>query len=132
VCLWEFGARVLATGIVNLLQTVDVDHVVLAGEDLIRRSDTYVAAVRDAVLLEVPRADWRRVQVTVSGLGPDVVAAGAAMEVLDQRFGVPGTGPAAVGAAYEESRRERSQAPVSNRALRPYERRPDSQTPSLR
>jgi predicted NBD/HSP70 family sugar kinase len=85
----EFAARVLATGIVNLLQTVDVDHVVLAGADLIRRSDVYVAAVREAVLLEVPRADWLTVEVTVSELGADVVAAGAAMEVLNERFGVP-------------------------------------------
>lgn len=84
----EFASRVLATGIVNLLQTVDVGHVVLAGADLIRRSDVYLTAVREAVMREVPRADWLTVNVTVSELGPDVVAAGAAMEVLDQRFGV--------------------------------------------
>lgn len=85
----EFAARVLATGIVNLLQTVDVDHVVLAGADLIRRSDVYVAAVREAILLEVPRAGWLTVDVTVSSLGSDVVAAGAAMEMLNECFGVP-------------------------------------------
>ena len=85
----ELAARVLATGIVNLLQTVDVDHVVLAGADLIRRSDVYVAAVRTAVLREVPRADWLTVEVTVSALGDDVIAAGAAMQVLAERFGLP-------------------------------------------
>jgi predicted NBD/HSP70 family sugar kinase len=85
----EFAAHILATGIVNLLQTVDVDRVILAGADLIRRSDIYLSAVRQAVLSQVPRSDWQTVDVTVSELGAEVIAAGAAMEVLEDRFGLP-------------------------------------------
>lgn len=85
----EFAARVLATGIVNLLQTVNVSYVVLAGADLIRRSDVYLSAVRQAVLAQVARTAWSTVEVTVSELGADAIAAGAAMEVLEERFGMP-------------------------------------------
>lgn len=83
------AARVLSTGIVNLLQTVDVDHVVLAGTDLLRHADQYLDAVRRAVRTEVPRADWLPVEVALTTLGEDAIAAGAAMQVLDARFGIP-------------------------------------------
>ena len=85
-----YAARVLATGIVNLLQTTDVGHVVLGGADLIASADLYMAAVTSAIRSEVPRADWLTVDVTLSALGADVVAAGAAMEVLNAKYGVPG------------------------------------------
>jgi predicted NBD/HSP70 family sugar kinase len=82
------AARVLASGIVNLLQTIDVGHVVLAGADLFAAADVYLAAVETAVRTEVPRADWLTVEVTLSALGADVVAAGAATEILNARHGV--------------------------------------------
>jgi predicted NBD/HSP70 family sugar kinase len=85
----DFAARVLATGVVNLLQTIDVDHVVLAGADLIRHAGLYRDAVRDAIRTDVRRADWLTVDVTLSSLGADVIAAGAAMQVLNARYGVP-------------------------------------------
>jgi predicted NBD/HSP70 family sugar kinase len=81
------AARVLATGVVNLLQTLDVNHVVLAGADLLRYADVYVAAVEAAVRDEVPRADWLTVSVTPSSMGADVIAAGAAMEMLNACYG---------------------------------------------
>jgi predicted NBD/HSP70 family sugar kinase len=90
----ERAARVLAAGIVNLLQTVDVDHVVLAGADLIRHADVYRGAVEHAVRTDVPRADWLTVDVTLSSLAADVVAAGAAMQVLNARYGLPVPDPA--------------------------------------
>jgi hypothetical protein len=40
------------------------------------------------VRTEVPRADWLTVEVTLSSFGADVVAAGAATQVLDARYGV--------------------------------------------
>jgi predicted NBD/HSP70 family sugar kinase len=83
------ASRVLSLGIVNLLQTVDVDHVVLAGTDLLRHADQYLDAVRLAVRTEVPRADWLPVEVALTTLGEDAIAAGAAMQVLDARFGIP-------------------------------------------
>jgi predicted NBD/HSP70 family sugar kinase len=83
------AAAVLATGVVNLLQTLDLGHVVLAGADLLRHGDIYRQAVEQAVRTQVPRADWLTVEVTLTALGTDVVAAGAAMQVLNARYGLP-------------------------------------------
>ncbi|MBM0230782.1 ROK family protein [Micromonospora sp. STR1_7] len=87
------AARVLAVGVVNLLQTLDLAHVVLAGADLLRHPRPYLAAVEQAVHTDVPRADWLTTDVTLSSLGADVIAAGAAMQVLDKQYGVPGLAP---------------------------------------
>ncbi|MFG2041240.1 ROK family protein [Dactylosporangium sp. NPDC048998] len=83
------AARLLGVGVVNLLQTTDVGHVVLAGADLLRHHDVYVEEVASAVRLQVPRADWLTVTVSVSALGGDVIAAGAAMQVLNAAYGRP-------------------------------------------
>ncbi|MEU7867045.1 ROK family transcriptional regulator [Dactylosporangium sp. NPDC049140] len=83
------AARLLAVGVVNLLQITDVGHVVLAGADLLRHREVYVDAVASAVRHEVPRADWLTVSVSVSALGGDVIAAGAAMQVLNAAYGLP-------------------------------------------
>lgn len=91
------AARILASGVVNLIQTVDIGHVVLAGADLLRHHRSYRAAVTDAIEHEVPRADWLTVEVTLSSLGADIIAAGAAMQILDAYYGVPS--PASVGQA---------------------------------
>ena len=91
----ELAARVLGIGVVNLLQTLDVNHVVLAGADLLRHSDIYVGAVEHAVRTEVRRADWLTVDVTPSTMGAEVIAAGAAMEMLHACYGLrtPATAP---------------------------------------
>lgn len=89
------AARILATGVVNLAQTVDIGHVVLAGADLLRHGATYRTAVADAIRTDVRRADWLTVEVTLSGMGADVIAAGAAMQILDAHYGIPT--PSAVG-----------------------------------
>ncbi len=83
------AAAVLGTGVVNLLQTLDLGHVVLAGADLLRHGEVYLDAVERAVRTQVPRADWLTVEVSLTGLGTDVMAAGAAMQVLNARYGVP-------------------------------------------
>jgi predicted NBD/HSP70 family sugar kinase len=83
-----FAARVLGTGIVNLLQTIDVDHVVLAGTDALARQEVYLDAINRAVRTEVPRADWLPVEVTMTTLGADAVAAGAAMQVMHVGYGL--------------------------------------------
>ncbi|GII42414.1 ROK family transcriptional regulator [Planotetraspora phitsanulokensis] len=88
----DAAARVLAVGVVNLLQAIDVDHVVLAGADLLPHADAYLDAVRSAVRDEVPRVDWLTAEVTTSALGTDVIAAGAAMQVLNEKYG-PLTSP---------------------------------------
>ncbi|MFC5923007.1 ROK family protein [Micromonospora vulcania] len=83
------AAHVLAVGVVNLLQTLDLAHVVLAGADLLRHADVYLAAVEKAVHADARRAEWLTTDVTVSSLGADVIAAGAAMQVLDEHYGIP-------------------------------------------
>lgn len=83
-----FAARVLASGVVNLLQTVDLSHVVLAGADFLRHEQVYRDAVAATVRAELPRADWLTVDITPSSLGADVVAAGAAMEMLNACYGL--------------------------------------------
>lgn len=85
----ERAARLLGVGVVNLLQTTDVGNVVLAGADLLRHREVYVEQVTKAVRREVPRADWLTVSVSVSELGGDVIAAGAAMQVLNAVYGRP-------------------------------------------
>jgi predicted NBD/HSP70 family sugar kinase len=98
------AARVLAVGVVNLLQTLDVAHVVLAGADLLAHAEIYHAEVERAVRTEVPRADWQSAEVTLSSLGADVIAAGAAMQILDSRYGIPELAPPADHAAVAGTR----------------------------
>jgi predicted NBD/HSP70 family sugar kinase len=83
------AAAVLATGVVNLLQTLDLGHIVLGGADLLPHGDLYREAVEHAVRTQLPGADWLTVDVSLTALGPDVVAAGAAMQVLNARYGLP-------------------------------------------
>ncbi|MGW3614841.1 ROK family protein [Micromonospora sp. NPDC005163] len=89
------AARVLAVGVVNLLQTLDLAHVVLAGADLLRHADTYLAAVEQAVQADARRRDWLSTDVALSSLGADAIAAGAAMQVLDNQYGIPDLAPLA-------------------------------------
>ncbi|MFG1914915.1 ROK family protein [Micromonospora sp. NPDC048898] len=87
------AARVVAVGVVNLLQTLDLAHVVLAGADLLRHPDTYLTAVTEAVSADARRANWLTTRVTLSSLGADAIAAGAAMQVLDKHYGIPELAP---------------------------------------
>jgi predicted NBD/HSP70 family sugar kinase len=87
------AARVLAVGVVNLLQTLDLAHVILAGTDLFHEAEIYRATVDRAIRTDVRRADWLNADVTLSALGADVIAAGAAMQVLDTRYGLPDLAP---------------------------------------
>ncbi|MEH1163852.1 ROK family protein [Micromonospora sp. CPCC 205539] len=87
------AAHVLAVGVVNLLQTLDLAHVVLAGADLLPHAEIYLAAVEKAVHADARRADWLATDVVLSSLGADAIAAGAAMQVLDEHYGVPDLAP---------------------------------------
>ncbi|MFI6076243.1 ROK family protein [Actinoplanes sp. NPDC051343] len=83
------AAAVLATGVVNLLQTLDLGHIVLAGADLLEHGEVYRRVIEQAVRTEVPRADWLTAEVSLTSLGTDAIAAGAAIQVLDARYGPP-------------------------------------------
>ena len=58
-----------------------------------RHPQTYLAAVTEAVQADARRADWLTTRVALSSLGADVIAAGAAMQVLDQHYGIPELAP---------------------------------------
>jgi hypothetical protein len=49
----------------------------------------YHEAVEHAVRTQMPRADWLTTSVGLSSLGADVIAAGAAMQVLNADYGRP-------------------------------------------
>ncbi|MEU4161441.1 ROK family transcriptional regulator [Actinoplanes sp. NPDC026670] len=83
------AAAVLGVGVVNLLQTLDLGQIVLAGADLLAHGELYRDVVEQAVRTQVPRADWLTVEVSLTSLGTDVIAAGAAMQVLNSRYGLP-------------------------------------------
>ncbi len=81
------AVTVLGTAVADLVQLLDVDHVVLGGKSVLSSPEVYVGGVRDAVREQIPRPDWLSVDVSVSPLGQDLVAAGAAVLVLSAFYG---------------------------------------------
>jgi hypothetical protein len=69
----------------NLVETLDVQHVVLTGTDFARHERAYLDAVAATIERHRPRSSWRSVTVTAAAHGEDSVAAGAGAQVL-QRF----------------------------------------------
>ncbi|GAA3953247.1 hypothetical protein [Actinoplanes auranticolor] len=53
---------------------------VLAGAELLARAEIYRAEAEETLRTQIPRADRQAARVTLSGLGADVIATGAAME----------------------------------------------------
>ena len=87
----ERAAQVLATVVLNLVRLVDVDRVVLGGRSIYSHHATTMEAVR-AALEEGLRAEARlHVEVLLSTRGIDLIAAGAACEVLEHEYGLPTT-----------------------------------------
>ncbi len=76
------AARVLASGVVNLLQTIDRNHVVLAGSGIARHRRPTWEPCEHAVRTEVLRSDWLPSRSPRPRSASDFAAAGAAMEVL--------------------------------------------------
>ncbi|MEU6154256.1 ROK family protein [Actinosynnema sp. NPDC047251] len=79
------ATAVVGTAVADLVQLLDVDHVVLAGRAVLAEPEAYLAGVRAAL----PTAQWLPVAVGVTPLADDVVAAGAAMLVLSEFYGRP-------------------------------------------
>jgi predicted NBD/HSP70 family sugar kinase len=92
---------VLGAATVNLVRLLDVEHIVLSGRSVLDAPDQYLDGIRACI----PSSDWLPVEVSLTAHGPDMVAAGAAMLVLDDFFTLrpgghkagpavlPGTGP---------------------------------------
>ncbi|GGP83230.1 ROK family transcriptional regulator [Saccharothrix coeruleofusca] len=79
------ATAVVGLAVADLVQLLDVDHVVLAGRAVLSEPEAYTAAVR----ARMPVDDWLPVDVGITPLGDDVVAAGAAMLVLSEFYGRP-------------------------------------------
>ncbi|MEU5696425.1 ROK family transcriptional regulator [Actinosynnema sp. NPDC020468] len=79
------ATSIVGTAMADLVQLLDIDHIVLAGRAVLAAPADYLSAVR----AKMPRDDWLPVDVSVTPLGDDVVAAGAAMLVLSEFYGRP-------------------------------------------
>lgn len=80
-----FAASVLATAVADLVQLLDIDHVVLAGRAVLAAPQLYLTSVR-ATTTQDTRTP---AEIEVTSLGDDLVAAGAAMLVLNEFYGRP-------------------------------------------
>lgn len=83
----DLGAAATAVGVAvaGLVQVLDVERVVLAGRAVLAQPEAYAEGVR----YHLPKHDWLVVDVEVTPLGDDLVAAGAAMLVLSEFYGRP-------------------------------------------
>ncbi|QUF02667.1 ROK family protein [Actinosynnema pretiosum subsp. pretiosum] len=83
----DLGAATTAVGVAvaGLVQVLDVERVVLAGRAVLAQPEAYAEGVR----YHLPKHDWLVVDVEVTPLGDDLVAAGAAMLVLSEFYGRP-------------------------------------------
>jgi predicted NBD/HSP70 family sugar kinase len=83
------AARLLGIGLVDLVQLLDLERIVLAGRAVQAAPRLY----RDAALAQfealLPLPHWHRIQVDIDDLGPDIVAIGAATEVLTDFYAEP-------------------------------------------
>lgn len=79
------ATSVVGVAVAGLVQLLDIDHVVLAGRAVLANPAAYL----DGVRARLPEDEWLPVDVSITPLGDDVVAAGAAMLVLSEFYGRP-------------------------------------------
>lgn len=85
----DLAARILATVVLNLVRLVDVDRVVLGGRTLRPRTRISLDAIRRALAEGLRAEPWVDVDVVPTTRGGDLIAAGAACEVLEHEYGLP-------------------------------------------
>ena len=85
----ELAARVLATLVLNLVRLVDVDRVVLGGRSVYAHHRVTMGALREALAQGLREEAQMHVEVLLSTRGVDLIAAGAACEVLEHEYGLP-------------------------------------------
>ncbi|GAB2701572.1 ROK family protein [Kitasatospora kifunensis] len=81
------AARLLAVGVANLVQLLDVDRVVLGGQVVFAAPELYLAELAGQLAARLPDREWQRVPVSLTPAGPAAVAIGAAELVLGPLFG---------------------------------------------
>lgn len=77
--------NVLGTATVDLVRLLDLDHIVLSGRSVLAAPDQYLTGIRAGF----PHSDRLPVEVSLTVHGPDLVATGAAMLVLNAGLSVP-------------------------------------------
>ena len=85
----EEAARLLGIGIADLVQVLDLERIVLAGRAVRAAPESYAGAVAGQLAEQLPAPHWQRIRVDISELGADVVAIGAAAEVLSVFYAEP-------------------------------------------
>ena len=85
----ELAARILAEVVVNLVRLVDVDRVVLGGRTVHEQHEASMDAIREALTAGLSDEPWVHVEVMLSTRGMDLIAVGAACEVLEHEYGLP-------------------------------------------
>lgn len=85
----EGAAQVLATVVLNLVRLVDVDRVVLGGRSVYAHHATTMEAIRQSLDEGLRSEAQMHVEVLLSTRGVDLIAAGAACEVLEHEYGLP-------------------------------------------
>ncbi|MBP2477421.1 putative NBD/HSP70 family sugar kinase [Crossiella equi] len=81
------AARLLGGAIADLVNVLDIDHVVLAGRAVDAAREFYLREIDRALRTQIRSPEWQPVRVTVSDLEQDLVAAGAAMLLLSTFYG---------------------------------------------
>lgn len=91
----EAAAHAIAVGALNLVETLDVRHVVLGGTDFLRHEREYLDAVAAQIERHRPGSSWREVVTCPAFHGEHFVAAGAGAQVLQHFCFDPEAGAAA-------------------------------------
>jgi predicted NBD/HSP70 family sugar kinase len=85
----EQAARLLGIGLADLVQVLDLERIVLAGRVVRATPEVYADAVANQLAEQLPLPHWQRIRLDVSDLGEDIVAIGAAAEVLSLFYAEP-------------------------------------------
>ncbi len=83
----EEAAGLLAIGLADLVQVLDLERVVLTGRSVRAAPESYRDTVTARLRELLPLPHWQRIQVDLDEIGDDVVAFGAAAEVLAGFYG---------------------------------------------
>ncbi|MEE1619479.1 ROK family transcriptional regulator [Brachybacterium sp. J153] len=83
------AADVLASVALDLVRLVDVDRVILGGRTVHEHHAVTMEAIRRDLSAGLLAEPWIHVEVLLSTRGADLIAVGAACEVLEHAYGVP-------------------------------------------
>jgi len=83
------AARIIASIVLDLVRLVDVDRIVLGGRTVHAHHGRTMDAIRESLEAGLHGEPWQHVEVMLSTRGTDLIAVGAACEVLEHEYGIP-------------------------------------------